>query len=63
MKYQKDTNTPIKDALVRISKIIYSGQFNEFAEGEVVVQYKTDENGNKKTQLRNNNPFLHDNVD
>ncbi|MEO0404003.1 MAG: cell division protein FtsZ, partial [Bacteroidota bacterium] len=24
---------------------------------------ETDENGNKKTQLRDNNPFLHDNVD
>ena len=43
--YQNIVNTPIKDATVRISSILYSGQFNELAEGQLLVVYKTDDNG------------------
>lgn len=43
--YQNVVNTPIKDATVKISSILYSGQFNEFAEGKLIVEYKTDEDG------------------
>ena len=43
--YQDIVNTPIKDATVRISSILYSGQFNELAEGKLIAVYKTDDNG------------------
>lgn len=39
-------NEPIKNALVRISLITLTGLYNEYAEGNLIVDYRTDESGN-----------------
>jgi hypothetical protein len=39
-------NEPIKDALVRISLVTLSGLYNEYAEGNLIDEYRTDESGN-----------------
>lgn len=44
--HNKLNNDPIKDALVRISKVTITGLYNENAEGNLIVQYRTDEQGN-----------------
>lgn len=44
-------NIPISNALVSISKIIYTGIYNESAEGIVIEERYTDNNGIIKTEL------------
>lgn len=44
--FQNETDEPIENALVRISKITVSGLYEEKAEGRIIVQYRTDANGN-----------------
>lgn len=39
-------NEPISDALVRISLITLTGLYNEYAEGNLIDEYRTDESGN-----------------
>jgi len=43
--YQDVENTPIRDATVRIFKVLYLGLFDESAEGKLVAEYKTDKKG------------------
>lgn len=57
-------NTPIENATVVISKISYSGEFNERAEGTVIGQYTTDINGSIPfIELPALNELMNDNKD
>lgn len=61
--YDDAVNAPVANAFVRISTISYSGQFNEFAQGMLLGEYITDENGNFAIELPALNELLQDNRD
>lgn len=61
--YDNDTNTTIDKAFIRISRISYSGQFNEFAQGMLIGEYITDEDGSFEIELPELNELLPDNKD
>lgn len=43
--YDYEQNKPVENALIRIFKVSYTGQFNEIGEGILISQYLTDKNG------------------
>jgi hypothetical protein len=61
--YSNATSTPIANAFVRVSRISYSGQFNEFAQGMLLGEYITDENGSFAIELPALNELLPNNKD
>ena len=54
-----DRNRPLPNALIRIIKLSYKGHYNETAEGVIVKEIYTDNNGNAHVQL----PTLNDLMD
>lgn len=46
-----DKNKPLPNALIRIAKLSYTGQYNELAEGIIVKEIYTDNNGKVHVHL------------
>ncbi len=51
-----NNNIPIPNAVVTIAKISYTGLYNESAEGEIIAEFLTDNNGKLHVEL----PILND---